>query len=263
MAADAAGHSHTTEELYREAWRASPPPRGVRDSSREAAAGELLSVRSAARSSRRTCPVLLPWSESEPWTSDRRDVASGGALTEVRGNHGAGVVDCGSPVTHMVYGITMRAATVRWWLRPGRWCRSGFGRGVVERQGPARGKWHDGWSGVCDRWDWEQAASRRRLCGGVARRFRQSRPCPSVLPASQCLLRAVTRRGVRPEPARGARDGELKGAYADGSSEVEDVAGLPCGDRIGRWQVGVGADPEGSYAPGERGGWSGAHDRRI
>ena len=65
------------------------------------------------------------------------------------------------------------------------------------------------------------------------------------------FLRSVTRGGVRPGPARGERGGEPRGAYADVSSEDEDAAGRPCGDRIGRWRVGVGAGPEGRCGHGE------------
>ena len=78
----------------------------------------------------RLCP--LPWSECEPWTLGRRDVPTGGALTEVRGNQGAGVVACGAPVMRMAYRVTMRATTcrsrLRGWLRPECWCRTDSGR---------------------------------------------------------------------------------------------------------------------------------------
>ena len=137
-----------------------------------------------------------------------------GALTDVRRNHGAGLVDCGTLVMRMAYRVTMRATMrpswLRVWLWPGRWCRRGSGRGVVEGRGPAGGESPDGWSGVRERRQLAQAASRRRVCGGVARTCRWSmRPWPSVLTESQRFWRSVTCVGVRIGPAGGARDGRV------------------------------------------------------
>ena len=138
-----------------------------------------------------------------------------GALTDVRRDHGAGLVHCGTPVMRMAYRVTVRATTrpswLRVWLWPGGWCRSGSGQGVVERRGPAGGESHDGWSGVRERRQLAQAASRRRVCGGVAQQhvpMVDAAVASSVLSVSQRFWRSVTC-GVRIGPGEGAGDGSV------------------------------------------------------
>ena len=111
----------------------------------------------------------------------------------------------------------------RVWLWPGRLCRRGSGRGVVERRDPAGGESHDGWSGVRGRRRLAQAGSRRRLCVGVV----------SHVPTVDA---AVPERDVRIAAFLAIGHPRRRSTWAGRGS-----AGRPCGVRIGWWRGGVGA----------------------
>ena len=112
-------------------------------------------------------------------------VRTGEALTEVRGNHNARVVDSDAPVMRMAYRVTMRATTDRFRLRgrlpPGRWCRRGSGRGVGKRRGSGGGEPHDDGVAFTSGGSWRKL----RFDGGYVEHWRADSVSPYG-PARMC-----------------------------------------------------------------------------